>query len=220
MNVAVVGGDSAAGSELVAGLEGLDTSVTTLPAEPWGGRDEIRLALDEAVRPTATLDGVVIASVGAACAERRPLAELDPSAWNEGVERPLHRTLAWFQAAFGCLREGGGAMVLLVPTLSLSGAAGFVPWAAVTEGQRALAKAAARAWGTHAITVNCVAVPGDVLATAAQRHADKAPFDRAGLPARTLRADAAPVVHALLSPAWRSVTGTTVAVDGGMWMTP
>ncbi len=41
----------------------------------------------------------------------------------------------------------GGCLVLLVPTLSLVGAAGYGPWAAVTEGQRALAKAAARAWG-------------------------------------------------------------------------
>ena len=53
--------------------------------------------------------------------------------------------------------------MLLVPTLSLVGAAGYGPWAAVTEGQRALAKAAARAWGSRAVTVNCVAVPGPLL---------------------------------------------------------
>jgi hypothetical protein len=30
----------------------------------------------------------------------------------------------------------------------------------------------------------------------------------------------APVVISLLSADWSAVTGTTVAVDGGVWMTP
>jgi hypothetical protein len=35
-----------------------------------------------------------------------------------------------------------------------------------------------------------------------------------------MRTDVAPVVQTLLSAMWRPVTGATVAVDGGVWMTP
>jgi NAD(P)-dependent dehydrogenase (short-subunit alcohol dehydrogenase family) len=111
--------------------------------------------------------------------------------------------------------------VWVVPTLSLVGAAGFAPWSAVTEGQRSLAKAAARAWGPHAVRVNCVAVPAALAADPGTADA----FDREGQPAPALsppavRVEVATVVHALISPAWRSVTGTTIGVDGGVWMTP
>jgi NAD(P)-dependent dehydrogenase (short-subunit alcohol dehydrogenase family) len=223
--VVVFGGDTGAGAALAAGLTDLGASVATLPAESQGGRHELRQALEAAGRRLPALDGVVIASVGATPARPGPLAELDPDAWSERVERPLQRTLWCFQAASACLL-GGGAVVLLVPTESLTGAAGLVPWAAVTEGQRALAKAAARAWGNSAITVNCVAVPAELLVAAlAPGHDQGARLDRPGLPAPALRrpdvrAHVAPVVHTLLSPGWRSVTGATVAVDGGVWMTP
>ncbi len=223
--VAVVGGDAGAGAALAAGLEDLGASVATLPAESWAGRHELCQALEAAGRLLPALDGVVIASMGATSARPALLAELDPDDWSERVERPLQRTLWCFQAASACL-GGGGAVVLLVPTLSLTGTAGQVPWAAVTEGQRALAKAAARAWGNRAITVNCVAVPAELLMAAPSAGHDRgARLDRPGLPAPALRrpdlrADVAPVVHALLTPGWRSVTGGTVAVDGGVWMTP
>jgi NAD(P)-dependent dehydrogenase (short-subunit alcohol dehydrogenase family) len=106
--------------------------------------------------------------------------------------------------------------------LSLVGAAGFGPWSAVTEGQRALAKAAARAWGGRTVTVNCVAVPATLLAPGWDHDA---PPDRPGQPAPALeppdlRGDVASVVRTLLSPSWRSVTGATVGVDGGVWMAP
>ena len=163
------------------------------------------------------------------------VADLDLDAWRARVELPLHRTLVCFQGPFDALRGDGGTMVLLVPTLSLVGAAGFGPWAAVTEGQRALAKAAARAWGSRAVTVNCVAVPAALLMAPG---ADDDPPTRRGVrrrvtsrarSARTTRSalgrpdmgvEVAAVVLTLLSPAWRAVTGATVAVDGGVWMTP
>jgi NAD(P)-dependent dehydrogenase (short-subunit alcohol dehydrogenase family) len=224
--VVVVGGDTGAGADLAAGLEDLGTPVATLTTDTCEGLDALSDALEAAARRLRALDGVVIASVGVASARRGPLAELDPDDWYERVERPLHRTLLCFQATFSYLRGGGGAVVLLVPTLSLTGAAGFVPWAAVTEGQRALAKAAARTWGNSGITVNCVAVPAKLLVPApSPGHDDHESRDRPGLPAPALgqpdmRTDVAPVVQTLLSAMWRPVTGATVAVDGGVWMTP
>jgi len=224
--VAVVGADTGAGVELAAGLEDLGASVAALPSAVLARGDGFGNALEdiarrEGGRGEGALDGVIIVSVGTGPTLSGAVADLDAAAWNARVEVPLQRTLVGFQGAYGSLRAGGGTLVLMVPTLSLVGAAGFGPWAAVTEGQRALAKAAGRAWGPSGITVHCVAVPAAVLAqeTVMTGH------DRPGLPSPALdapdmRASVASVVHTLISPAWRSVTGGTVAVDGGVWMTP
>ncbi len=220
--VAVVGADSGAGAELAAGLGDLGASVATLDSAVLARGDGFRTALGDAVRRVGTLDGVVIASVGPGPTLSGAVAELDAEAWDARVEVPLQRTLVGFQGAFGSLRTGGGTLVLVVPTISLVGAAGFGPWAAVTEGQRALAKSAGRAWGPSAVTVHCVAVPAALLA---EEHGPGTRFDRPGQPPPALgppdmRESVAPVVHSLMSRAWRSVTGATVAVDGGTWMTP
>ncbi len=223
--VAVVGGDTDGGAELAAGLRDLGATVAPLDLAALAGREDLRVALDATTRRLGPLDGVVVASVGIGPTRHAAVAELDGEAWAARVELPLQRTLTCFQGAIGSLRDGGGTVILVIPTLSLVGAAGFGPWAAVTEGQRALAKAAARAWGQRAVTVNCVAVPGALLRNAPDGSGAETYVDRPGQPAPalgrpTMRADVAGVVHALLSPAWRSVTGATVAVDGGVWMTP
>jgi 2-keto-3-deoxy-L-fuconate dehydrogenase len=224
--VAVVGADTGAGAELAAGLEDLGASVARLDASYLGERHEFRGALEETVTRLGALDGVVIASVGAVSATPAAVADLDAAAWRARVEIPLHRTLVCFQGVLGALRGAGGTVVVVVPTLSLVGSAGFGAWAAVTEGQRSLAKAAARAWGRFAVTVHCVAVPAALLTTPPTIAVDHAiDLDRPGQPGRALRrpelrTEVVAVVQTLLSPAWRSVTGVTVAVDGGVWMTP
>jgi len=240
--LAVVGGDTGSGADLVAGLEELGASVASLAVEQLSGRNEVDSHFDTAAQELGALDGVVIASVGTLAPGRDALVGLDGAGWRERVELPLRRTLLCFQGALRSLRDVGGTVVLVVPTLSLVGAAGSVPWATVTEGQRALAKAAGRAWGPLDITVNCVAVPAALLAGASpgttgadgaaradgedeRGSGDEARFDRSGQPSSALDAPAmrtavAAVVHALFTPAWRAVTGATVAVDGGVWMNP
>jgi NAD(P)-dependent dehydrogenase (short-subunit alcohol dehydrogenase family) len=226
VTVAVAGADIEVGAALTVGLSDLGARVAPLPSSTLTGREDLRVALAEATRQLGSLDGVVLASVGPEPTVRCDLAGLDAQEWHTRVELPLHRTLVCFQGAFDALSDVGGTVVVLVPTLSLVGAAGFAPWAAVTEGQRALAKAAARVWGRRAITVQCVAVPAALLTTRrGVGHGADEQIDRPGQPAPALRqpdvrADVAAVVHGLLSPAWRAVTGSTVAVDGGVWMTP
>jgi NAD(P)-dependent dehydrogenase (short-subunit alcohol dehydrogenase family) len=225
--VAVVGGDAGAGAQLAAGLADLGASVGSVGSEQLLRRDGFGHALDAVAHRLGPLDGVVVASVGVSPTLRGALAELDAAAWRDRVELPLHATLVCFQVAFDHLRRRGGTMVLVVPTSPLVGAAGFAPWAAVTEGQRALAKSAARAWGRHGVTVNCVVVPAALLEAAPDREVggEEPAFDRPGQPAPALvvpdmRSGVAPVVHTLLSSAWGAVTGATVGVDGGVWMTP
>lgn len=181
--------------------------------------DEVSQALAAIGDDAGAVSAVVLLSAGPA-GGGGDLARLSPEQWRQRVEHPLQQTMACFQGAYRSLRVEGGSLVLLVPTLALVGAAGFVPWATVAEGQRSLAKAAARAWGAEGITVNVVAVPGHLLSPPTTGG------DRPGQPLPAL--DTSPqmdgqvagVVASLLSPAWAGVTGATVAVDAGVWMTP
>jgi 3-oxoacyl-[acyl-carrier protein] reductase len=114
-------------------------------------------------------------------------------------------------------------MVVVLPSLSMSGAPGMVPWTTVSEGQRAFAKVAARAWGAEGITVNCVGIPAHLLAHPA---GEATVLDRPGLPSPSLgrlpdvRSEVAGAVGGLLGSGLPFVTGATLAVDGGVWMTP
>ena len=196
-----------------------DGLLTTAGPEITGDDvDDLLVRAEEAVGP---LHAVVLVLAGQSAMTAGDLAGLDPTHWRQSVEVPLEQTLACFQGAYRRLRTRGGGLVVLVPSLALVGAPGFVPWATVAEGQRSLAKTAARAWGHEGITVNCVAVPGSLL----RRPGEDLP-DRAGQPPPSLgrspglRLDVAPVVSSLVSGGWATVTGATVAVDGGVWMTP
>jgi len=204
----------------------------TLPCTMASG-DGVADLLDRAQTDGDPVHAVVLASVGVPTTEHGELAALDPTQWADRVEIPLRRTLACFQGSHRRLRARGGCLLVLVPTLSLVGAAGMAPWAAVAEAQRALAKSAGRAWGHEGITVNCVAVPAALLVTALRAPGavaggvpGTAGPDRPGLPPPSLdrspswESDIAPVVASLAAPGWTGVTGATIAVDGGVWMTP
>lgn len=202
---------------LCSGLNGLgETAAVGLLGTT---ADAVTDVLAEAENQSGPVAAVVLVSAGPATGHGE-LAGLEPEQWRERVELPLQRTMAGFQGVHRRLRSDGGSFVLVLPTLALVGAAGLVPWATVAEGQRSLAKAAARAWGAERIRVNSVAVPAGLLGPSA------AGLDRPGQPSPALadspdlEGQVASVVASLLSGDWAGVTGATIAVDGGVWMTP
>jgi NAD(P)-dependent dehydrogenase (short-subunit alcohol dehydrogenase family) len=91
------------------------------------------------------------------------------------------------------------------------------------EGQRGLMKSVARQWGAEGVSLNWIAVAPRALS---------ARFDDAPLAAKPdevsvalgrpldLRAEVAPVIGFLASPAGRAITGATLTLDGGEWMVP
>lgn len=198
-----------------------DEGLTTLNCAMTSAAD-VADFLARAEDVAGNLHAVVLVSAGRATTAHGDLAELDHGQFHQRVEMPLHRTWSCFQGAHRRLQARGGGLVVLVPTLALVGSSGFAPWAAVAEGQRSLAKAAARAWGSEGIAVNCVAVPGALLGGPWPGGVP----DRPGQPPPVLappvdlRTAVAPVVASLVSGPWSTVTGATIAVDGGVWMTP
>jgi 3-oxoacyl-[acyl-carrier protein] reductase len=193
------------------------------------GGDEVELDRVESVEAAFTaacgdraVDVVVHADVPASAAVPGALVDLDVDGWDERCEGIVRSTLLVFQAAHRRLTRGG-AVVLVLPSISLTGAAGLSAWSAAAEAQRVMAKVAARRWGSCGITVNVVSVPPTLLVEApdpelAALNRTKAPPALGGDAASPDAA--ADLVCLLTSPDARTLTGSTLVADGGLLMVP
>jgi NAD(P)-dependent dehydrogenase (short-subunit alcohol dehydrogenase family) len=202
--IAVLGGDDGVGHEVALGLANLGHTVGEVGGEiDLSERAGVERALAELAMPLDPVDAVVLAHLASAPAERMPLVATPEEAWRERCETPLHVTLACLQAAHTTLRTRGGRVVIVLPAIAMTGAAGLVPLASAAEGARSLAKAVARRWGADGVTVNCVAI--DIDGTSK-------------MPPALERLDVAAVVAMFTSEPAAFVTGATVSADGGRWM--
>ncbi|MGH8986747.1 MAG: SDR family NAD(P)-dependent oxidoreductase [Acidimicrobiia bacterium] len=211
--VLVTGGSRGIGLEIALGLGDAGATVVTADG-PFASRDDARGAFAEAGSADGPVDAVVHALVDPDALVPAPLAETDEASWDTRGEVVLRTAIWCTQAAHDAFGERGGHLVLVTPTIGLTGGAGLVPYATAVEGMRALAKSAARQWGQHGIAVNCVAPPVELLGAVAGPDVAARAFGR--LP--DARVDVAPVVAMLV--AGPLVTGTTIVVDGGMVMAP
>lgn len=134
-----------------------------------------------------------------------------------GADETMWRALVALQAAWRSMRPRGGRIVLVVSTVGMAGATGAVPYTTAIEGIRAMAKSAARQWGSAAIGVNIIAAPARLFAT----HVDASHLTAAAVPddARLIRSIVTTATF-LLRPDIEHVTGETIVVDGGSVMLP
>jgi NAD(P)-dependent dehydrogenase (short-subunit alcohol dehydrogenase family) len=163
---------------------------------------------------------VVVHAMQPASEGHAAFADLTDADWDAAWESTMRSTLFLFQAAFPAMRDGGyGRFVVVTPTVGMSGAPGLVALAAAAEGQRLLAKSAARQWGSFGITVNCIAPAPELLLEGTRADSvSLAPAALGGV--GDPRADLGPVVTFLASEAAHFLTGATLCVDGGVWMAP
>ncbi len=120
----------------------------------------------------------------------------------------------------GMMKARFGRVVNITSVVGYSGNPGQANYCAAKAGVAGLSRSLARELGSRNITVNCVA-PGFIATdmthalTEEQKQAMLAsiPLGRAGTPE-----DIAGAVGFLVSPAAAYVTGTTVHVNGGMFM--
>jgi NAD(P)-dependent dehydrogenase (short-subunit alcohol dehydrogenase family) len=217
--VVVVGGGSGIGRDVALGLE--DRGATVAVVGGVESREAVGAAMDAAIAEHGPIDIVVHALVEQQSLVPTPFLELDEPSWERLAEDPITATLFSLQAAYDRLRDHGGRIFVLTATVSMAGSAGLTGYATAAEGQRSLVKAAARSWGADGVTMNSIAVPVTMLAAGGPGQ----PSDRPGLPPAILpdpdaRGDVAGLIAALGGDEGATVTGITVAVDGGVWMTP
>ena len=215
----VTGGGSPLGQGLAAALEAAGARVAFLDAD-LSTRDGARSAVDAAVADLGGLEVVVHAAVEPAAVEVVGLADVDDARWEAVWERTMRSTIFLLGACHRHLAGRSGRIVLVTPTVSLSGMAGLVPLTTAVEAQRILAKSAARQWGPDGITVNCVAPSAVLVGVPADAVGSLSLSPPAlGVPGDPT-ADLGPIVTFLASEASHYLTGATLAADGGVWMAP
>lgn len=249
--VLVVGADGAVLERLVSELHGNGAPAVPFVCsfEALARGDGARRALNEAARSLGPPHGLVHACVAEPALEPVPFVEVSEERWDSAWELTMLATLRCFQAAYRSFDGRGGRILVVVPTVAMTGAAGLAPLAAAAEGQRLLAKSAARQWGRDGVTVNCLApalsalegrarIPafdqddgpgvddGPVVDDSADPERERAGGEPVALAAPALgrrgdpRRDLGHLAVFLLGNPVPFLTGITLCADGGLWMAP
>ena len=141
--------------------------------------------------------------------------------WDAVIDTNLKAVFRLSRAVMrGMMKARSGRIINISSVVGYSGNAGQANYCAAKAGVAGLTRSLARELGSRNITVNCVA-PGFIATdmTHGLSEEQKAamlaaiPLSRAGTPE-----DIAGAVTFLASPAGAYVTGTTIHVNGGMYM--
>lgn len=182
-----------------------------------------RPSLDRLAAELAAPDLAVLCLVPDAALTRQPLAQQSFETWKDAAQDDLLETIRLFQDLEPHLVDRGAAVAVVGPSLSLVGCPEFVALSTLLEGQRGLVKSMARQWGARQVAVNWIAAAPRALSTAFADAPLAAKPDAVSVALGgplDLQRDIAPTLAFLATPAGRKLTGMTLTLDGGEWMTP
>jgi 3-oxoacyl-[acyl-carrier protein] reductase len=188
----------------------------------FDGAAAIEQALAAAVAWIGAPDCIIHASAPASALRSVPVAALRDERWRSDCLGALKATFFTLQSCFAAFNNRGMRILLVGPALSLVGAEGLVPLSTAIEGQRALAKSAARQLGSHGMVINWLAVASTVFApelaeARLPRPVSPEPLALGAAPALPALV---PLILALADEAGAVLAGATLCLDGGEVMTP
>lgn len=173
--------------------------------------------VDDLAAELGSLD-VLVNNAGTGSAEMA--ADMDFDTWRHVLATDLDGAFACTQRAIHHMIRGGrgGRIINITSVHEHAPRVGAAPYCAAKAGLGMLTKVLALELAEHGITVNAVA-PGEISTPmTGQDNQDPSAQDRPGIPlARPGHAEeVAAAVAFLVTPAAGYITGTSVAVDGGM----
>jgi NAD(P)-dependent dehydrogenase (short-subunit alcohol dehydrogenase family) len=181
--------------------------------------DQVTAVVEDVLRTFGRLDIVVNNAAGNFPA---PVSDLSPNGFKAVVDIDLVGTFNVSKAAYELwLRDHGGAVVNISAAIQYRGMALQAHVVSAKAGVDALSRTCAIEWGPHGVRVNVVA-PGAMSGTEGvkrivgddQHRTAQNPLRRPGS-----TTEVAETVLFLASDAASYVTGATLVVDGGGWLT-
>ncbi|SDH60859.1 3-oxoacyl-ACP reductase FabG [Nitrosomonas sp. Nm132] len=149
------------------------------------------------------------------------LARMKDEEWDEIIETNLKSVFLLSRAVLrSMMKARSGRIINISSVVGITGNPGQTNYAAAKAGMIGFSKSLAREVGSRNITINCIA-PGfidtdmtrSLTAEQQQNLIQHIPLGRLGRPA-----DIASAAVFLASPAASYITGTTLHVNGGMYM--
>jgi 3-oxoacyl-[acyl-carrier protein] reductase len=149
------------------------------------------------------------------------LMRMGDAEWDDIIDTNLRSVFRLSRAVMrGMMKAKGGRIINISSVVGVAGNGGQTNYAAAKAGMIGFTKALAREIGSRNITVNCVA-PGFIdtdMTRALTEEQQKALLNSIPLARLGTVADIAAAVGYLASPAAGYVTGITLHVNGGMYM--
>ncbi len=211
------------GAETVAQIEGRGGSASWSRCDVTDAR-EVEAAVGVAVDQGGGLDVMVHNATSNRSSEPERLEEVGTDEWQAHASVSLTGAYLCARAGLPALRAGRGRFLAMTSASGMEGSATFPVYATVKAALRGFAKSLAREWAPFGVTVNVLsplartpamdnAIREDPDLEA--RLAQRVPLGRMG----NAEADIGPAIVFLAGDGGSYITGQTLVVDGGRFMT-
>lgn len=187
--------------------------------------EDLKAFVDKTIEEFKTID--ILVNNASTISEPHPFIAHTGDDLDEALKSGLYGTWNMMQLCYPYLKEGGGSVINFGSIGGVNGLEGFAAYAAEKEAIRALSRVAAREWGVDGIRVNCVCP--NVVTDRFEEGIKYSPKEMQEYLIGTMSANAmhrmgrayedfTPAILFFASDDSRWVTGQTLHVEGGNWI--